>query len=115
VPISTPYMVRFLEYNGEECVMSGQETSDNMPTISRFYGIAIRMYFDDHPRPHFHAYSAGEDASISIDTLEILEGGLSRRGLALVLEWASEHRGELRDNWARCEAHQQLREIDPLV
>jgi hypothetical protein len=86
-----------------------------MPTISVFYGIAIRMYFDDHPRPHFHAYSGGEDASISIDTLEILEGRLSRRTLSLVLEWASEHRAELHENWARCEAHKELKKIDPLI
>ena len=86
-----------------------------MPTISMFYGIAIRMYFDDHRRPHFHVYSGGDDASISIDTLEVVEGRLSRRTLALVLEWASEHRTELRENWARCETHQPLKKIDPLI
>jgi len=86
-----------------------------MPTISSFYGIAIRMYFDEHPRPHFHAYSGGEDAAISIDSLEVLEGRLSRRTLALVLEWASEHRAELRENWSLAEAHRTLRKIDPLV
>ncbi|MGA2799638.1 MAG: DUF4160 domain-containing protein [Thermoguttaceae bacterium] len=86
-----------------------------MPTISKFYGIAIRMYFDDHPRPHFHAYSGGEDASISIDTLEILEGRLPKRSLALVLEWASDHRAELRENWSRCETHRELKKIDPLI
>ena len=75
-----------------------------MPTISSFYGIAIRMYFDEHPRPHFHAYSGGEDAAISIDSLEVLEGRMSRRALALVLEWASEHRAELRENWRLAEA-----------
>ena len=86
-----------------------------MPTISMFYGIIIRMYFDDHPTPHFHAYSGDEEASISIDTLEVVEGKLSRRALALVLEWASEHRAELRENWMRCESHQQLNEIAPLA
>jgi hypothetical protein len=86
-----------------------------MPTISSFYGIVIRMYFDDHPRPHFHAYSSGQDAAISIDTLEVLEGHLPRRALALALEWASEHRAELRENWRLAEAHERLRKIDPLV
>ncbi len=85
-----------------------------MPTISMFYGIAIRMYFDDHPRPHFHAYSGGQDAAIAIDTLEVLEGRLPRRALALVLEWASEHRAELRENWRVAEAHGTLRNIEPL-
>ena len=86
-----------------------------MPTISSFYGISIRMYFDEHPRPHFHAYSGGEGAAISIDSLEVLEGRLSRRALALVLEWASEHRAELRENWKLAETHNTLRKIDPLV
>ena len=66
-----------------------------MPTISMFFGIAIRMYFDEHPPPHFHAYYAGEEAVIAIETLEVKEGGLPRRALALVLEWALEHREEL--------------------
>lgn len=26
-----------------------------MPVISHFYGIAIKMYFNDHLPPHFHA------------------------------------------------------------
>jgi hypothetical protein len=86
-----------------------------MPTVSSFYGIAIRMYFDEHPSPHFHAYSGGDDAAISIDSLEVLEGRLSRRALALVLEWASEHRAELRENWRLAEAHGKLHKIAPLV
>jgi hypothetical protein len=61
-------------------------SEEAVPTICSFYGIAIRMYFDEHPRPHFHAYSGGEDAAISIETLEVLEGRLPRRALALVLE-----------------------------
>lgn len=28
---------------------------DSMPTISAFYGILARMYYNDHPPPHFHA------------------------------------------------------------
>jgi len=26
-----------------------------MPTISVFFGITIRMFFVEHPPPHFHA------------------------------------------------------------
>ena len=45
-----------------------------MPTISIFFGIAIRMYFDEHGPPHFHAYYGGDGAAISIGTLEVTEG-----------------------------------------
>jgi hypothetical protein len=86
-----------------------------MPTISSFFGIVVRMYYDDHPPPHFHVYSGDQSATIAIDTLEVTEGRLSRRTLSLVLEWASEHRAELRTNWALAESHRPLNRIDPLV
>ncbi len=85
-----------------------------MPTISQFYGIAIRMYFDDHPPPHFHVYYGSDAAKIDIDTLDIIEGKLRRRTLALVVEWAAEHRDELLENWRLAESHRSLKPIDPL-
>ena len=86
-----------------------------MPTISMFFGIAIRMYFDEHGPPHFHAYYGGDGAVISIGTLEVTEGHLPRRALALVLEWAVEHRSELEENWTCAEEHRTLKNIEPLV
>lgn len=85
-----------------------------MPTISTFFGISIRMYFDDHPPPHFHAYYGEHAAKISIETLDVTEGHLPRRALALVLEWAFEHRVELQENWERAAAHESLIRIEPL-
>jgi hypothetical protein len=41
-----------------------------MPTICAFYGILIRMFFNDHPPPHFHARYGEFEATIEIDTLE---------------------------------------------
>ena len=37
-----------------------------MPAISRFYGLVIRMYFDDKHTPHFHIWYAGHRALIAI-------------------------------------------------
>jgi len=54
-----------------------------MPEISRFYGIVIRMYFDDHSPPHFHAFYAEYEAVISIESLAVLNGELSPRALGL--------------------------------
>jgi len=85
-----------------------------MPTLSQFFGITVRMYYDDHGRPHFHAYYGGEEASIAIDTLEMLEGRLPRRAQALLLEWAAGHRAELRANWMAAEAHEPFQAIAPL-
>jgi hypothetical protein len=85
-----------------------------MPEISRFFGIVIAMFFDDHPPPHFHAFYGSEVAQISIETLELLEGRLPKRALALVLEWAATHREELRADWRRAEEHERLLPIEPL-
>ena len=85
-----------------------------MPTISQFYGISIRMYFDDHPPPHFHAYYGSDAAKVDIQTLQVSEGKLGRRTMALVLEWAVEHRQELLEDWRLAEAHQPLNPITPL-
>jgi len=50
-----------------------------MPTISTFYGILIRRFFNDHAPPHFRARYAEFEATIDIDTLAIIEGQLPRR------------------------------------
>ena len=73
-----------------------------MPTISSFYGIIIQMFWTDHAPPHFHALYAEYEARINIQTLEIINGSLPKRALALVLEWASEHRAELMEDWELC-------------
>src|SRR5207248_6989482 len=72
-----------------------------VPRLSEFFGIIIAMYYSDHTPPHFHARYAEHEASIRIDTLEILEGLLPRRAFSLVLEWAALHRAELIDDWER--------------
>lgn len=66
-----------------------------MPEISRFYGIVIRMYHNDHNPPHFHAVYGDEQALIGIHSLSVLDGRLSPRALGLVIEWASLHQNEL--------------------
>ncbi len=57
-----------------------------MPTICAFYGILIQMFWKDHGPPHFHALYAEYEALIDIRSLEVIEGHLPRRAMALVLE-----------------------------
>jgi hypothetical protein len=66
-----------------------------MPTICRFYGILIQMYYDDHNPPHFHVIYGKHKALISIYDLAILEGDLPPKAVGLVMEWARMHRDEL--------------------
>jgi hypothetical protein len=85
-----------------------------MPTISVFYGILIRMFFNDHEPPHFHARYGEFEATIEIDTLRIMEGRLPQRALSLVQEWGMMHREELLANWRRGRQKVALARIEPL-
>jgi hypothetical protein len=85
-----------------------------MPTISTFYGILIRMYFNDHSPPHFHARYGEFEATINLDTLHVIEGQLPGRGLSLVREWAMIHREELLEDWRLCRENALPAKIDPL-
>lgn len=88
-----------------------------MPRISAFYGIVIWMYHDEihhRGRPHFHATYGDDEASIDVETLAVLAGGLPPRATRLVVEWARAHQAELRENWERARRHEALEPIDPL-
>jgi hypothetical protein len=85
-----------------------------MPEICRFYGIIIRMYFNDHTPPHFHAQYGDHNAIIGIEKLSVISGTLPPRALGLVMEWGSLHQAELRDRWTRARNLQPLDPIDPL-
>jgi hypothetical protein len=85
-----------------------------VPEISRFFGIVITMYHNDHGPPHFHVRYGGQKALVEIASLGLLAGALSPRALGLVSEWAAQHRGELAENWELAERQQPLKKIQPL-
>jgi hypothetical protein len=85
-----------------------------MPTISIFYGLVIRMYFNDHAPPHFHVEYAEFKATVNIQTLTLATGKLPRRAQMLVLDWAELHQAELLEDWQLCMDKQQPRQIAPL-
>jgi hypothetical protein len=86
-----------------------------MPTISTFYGILIRMFFNDHAPPHFHARYGEFEATIDIGTLAIIEGHLPHRALNLVHEWAIIHKEELLEDWRLCRNNAAPAKIEPLA
>jgi hypothetical protein len=65
-----------------------------MPEISRFYGIIIKMHFDDHLPPHFHAEYGEHEALIHIHTLAVIAGKLPPKALGLIVEWTAQHQEE---------------------
>ena len=82
-----------------------------MPEISRFLGIVITMYFDDHYPPHFHVRYKEYRALIAISSLNVMDGQLPARVRSLVTEWAELHREELLDIWKTS----RFRKVAPLV
>jgi hypothetical protein len=96
------------------CLSAETYYSAAMPELSRFYGIIIRMFYGDHAPPHFHAVYQGQEIKVNINTLEVIEGDMSRRARALVLEWAALHPLELRQAWEAASSNQQPSKIAPL-
>ncbi|AEL25621.1 DUF4160 domain-containing protein [Cyclobacterium marinum] len=84
-----------------------------MPEISRFYGIIIKMYFNEHNPPHFHVEYQDYEAIVNIETGE-LTGKMSRRALGLVYEWLDQNKEALLENWKRIEERKPLNKIKPL-
>ncbi len=70
-----------------------------MPVITRFYGIIIKMYPNDHLPPHFHAMYGEYAGLIDIGTLEMIEGDLPNRALKLIKEWAEDYQSDLIEIW----------------
>ncbi|MBF0236008.1 MAG: DUF4160 domain-containing protein [Desulfamplus sp.] len=82
-----------------------------MPEISRFLGIIISMYFDEHNPPHFHVKYNEYRASMDIKNLNILSGFLPAKVRGIVEEWGELHIDELIDMWET----KEFRKIKPLV
>lgn len=72
-----------------------------MPILSRFYGITIRMYFQqsEHNPPHIHATYGDDIAAVEIQTGDILEGDLPPKALSMVREWTELHKTDLLQIW----------------
>ena len=85
-----------------------------MPTVCRFYGIIIQMYFADHGPPHFHVIYNEYKAVVGIVDFSVLHGDLPPKALALVMEWARLHKSELLRDWELATEKKVLEPIAPL-
>ncbi len=77
-----------------------------MPTISFFYGIAIRMFLGDHSPPHFHAVYGEFEATFSIGTGAMLKGKFPKTATKLVQEWTEINRNALIEDWNLAQQNQ---------
>lgn len=85
-----------------------------MPEISRFYGIIIAMFYDDHNPPHFHARYGSYKVAIKIRDFAVLEGCLPPKAMGLVMEWAAIHKDELLLDWEAAKEKKPMLPIEPL-
>lgn len=84
-----------------------------MPEISRFLGIVITMFYNDHGPAHFHAVYG--DNAVTISILDgVVNGNFPTRALRLLLEWRTLHEDELIENWELARQRKPLKRIAPL-
>ena len=83
-----------------------------MPVISRFYGMIVKMYFQqrEHNPPHIHVLYGEYIGVIDIKSHEMIEGDLPEKGLVLVKDWLNIHGDELLQIWDT----QEFRQLSPL-
>ena len=85
-----------------------------MPEVSRFFGIIIRMFYDEHNPPHFHAEYSGKKAVFDFEG-NIIKGSLSSRtATKLVREWVDFHVLELEEDWELARKNEIIKKIEPL-
>ncbi|MFH1321088.1 MAG: DUF4160 domain-containing protein [Bacteroidota bacterium] len=86
-----------------------------MPEISRFFGIIITMYADDHPPPHFHARYGEYNARFEIESGDLMEGSFPKKQLRLIQAWTELHRDELIENWEESQKdNPEINKIEPI-
>ena len=90
--------------------------NEDMPTLSMFFGIVIRMYLgkSEHNPPHFHAYYQGTKGSFDINSCEMTEGDIPNRQVKLIVAWAELHKEELLADWELAQNGEKPFKIDPL-
>ena len=84
-----------------------------MPIISRFFGIIVAIYWQDHSPPHFHAKYGDEEVVVEVETGKV-SGDISKRALAMIQDWRKLHKKELMQNWELASQGKSLVNIDPL-
>lgn len=84
-----------------------------MPEISRFLGIIICMYYDDHNPPHFHARYDDHMITVEIET-GIIKGDFPKRALSALMEWYNLRKEDLKMDWNRAKKDLPLIAIKPL-
>ncbi len=85
-----------------------------MPVISRFNGLVISMFYNDHEPPHMHVLMGDVRCVMDIETTQLSRGKLPSSSLRNLIKWCTITRRELLINWERAKRHEALHDIPPL-
>ena len=103
--------LKLLTYNILYAIIKPQKKGDSnqMPVISRFYGMVIKMYFiaSEHNPPHIHVIYGECMGVLDIRNSEMIAGDLPAKALAIAKEWTSRNKDALLQMW-------QTQDIKPL-
>ena len=70
-----------------------------MPAISRFYGITIKMFVNDHNPPHIHVIYGEYIGIVDLNNMEMVNGDLPINAQKLVKKWIINYRKDLLHMW----------------
>ncbi len=101
--------------NARECLIAHFKIQEmQMPYVSMFFGIIIRMFHNEHNPPHFHAEYQGQRGIFDFGG-NMLKGNMkSNTAKKLIQDWALLHQVELQGNWNKAVQNEQLDRIAPL-
>ena len=85
-----------------------------MPVVSAFYGMIIRIYYDDHNPPHFHVSYGDKEVVVAIESGKILSGRLPIRLKNAIRERHVLHKKELLAAWRAVRLMKKPNRIKPL-
>ncbi|MBU2505039.1 MAG: DUF4160 domain-containing protein [Candidatus Omnitrophota bacterium] len=85
-----------------------------MPIISKFFGIVVRMFYDEHNPPHIHVEYQNKKGVFDLSG-NILRGKLdSKTATKLTREWIDIHVSDLQEDWELAKSGKEIKPIIPL-
>ena len=87
-----------------------------MPEISRFYGLVVKLLYNDddqHHKPHVHVKYGEYNASVALDG-EMLAGRLPVKQYRILSAWLAIHEDELYQAWNLAVAGKPFNKVAPL-
>ena len=86
-----------------------------MPIISKFSDTVIKIHYEDHNPPHFHAEYQGFEAVYEIKTSKKMQGIFPLEQNNLVMLWAKKCKNELSPAWELIQKEKRAKKIKGLV